>query len=78
MRHLKQLCVTCVLTFAVALSAHAGNMETGITAPPPPSATTQGNMEAGYAGNMETTSPAATDTATETALNLLQSLLALF
>lgn len=78
MRQLKQLCVACVLTFAIALSTYAGNMETGVTDPPPPSATTQGNMEAGYAGNMETTSITATDTATEIALKLLQSLLSLF
>jgi hypothetical protein len=74
MRYLKRLCAACVLTLAIALSAYAGNMETGIT-DPPPSATTQGSMEAGCAGNMETTGT--TDTATEIALNLLQSLLAL-
>ncbi len=80
MRYLKQLCAACVLTLAVALSAYAGNMEAGIVdpPPPPPSATTQGNMEAGYADTMETTSVTVTDTATEVALNLLYSLVALF
>jgi hypothetical protein len=80
MRHLKKLCAACVLTLVIAISAFAGNMETMIVSPPPPppSAATQGNMEAGSAGNMETTgSSTATDAVTGIVLSLFQSLLAL-
>lgn len=81
MRSLKQLCAVCVLILAIATSASAGNMETGIAAPPPsstPAATASGNMETGYAGNMETTSSiTATDAVTGIVLSLFQSLLTL-
>ena len=33
MRQLKQLCASCVLTLSLALSAFAGEMTTGFTAP---------------------------------------------
>ncbi|HEX8889760.1 MAG TPA: hypothetical protein VF779_11445 [Pyrinomonadaceae bacterium] len=89
MRNLKKLCAACVLALALALPAFAGDMPGGVTAPPPPpdssSATTQGNMGAGITGDMETTITGdmpggftATDTATEVALSLVQSLASLF
>jgi hypothetical protein len=77
-----------VLALALSLSAFAGNMPTGITAPPPspdPQATAQGDISTTVAGNMPTgvagnmpTGVTATDPATEGWLSLLQSLLALF
>lgn len=78
MRHLKQLCAACALTAVLALTTSAGQMTTGVVdpPPPPPSATTQGDVSTTVAGEM-TTGVADTATATEIALNLLQSLLAL-
>lgn len=86
MRNLKKLCVACVLTLALALSAFAGNIEAGVTAPPPPpQETIQGNMSTTVTGQMTTgftgtisTGVTATDPATDIFLNLLQSLLSLF
>ena len=83
MRNLKKLCAACVLTIIFALPAFAGEMPTGVTAPPPSppsdssSATTQGNMEAGITGNMST-GATAVDSTTEAVLSLVQSLAALF
>jgi hypothetical protein len=83
MKSLKKVCAAVLLTLILSLSALAGDMSCGITAPPPPpqsqSATT-GDMPAGIAS----TDGAAGDEAmafnpvTEIALNLIQSLLALF
>jgi hypothetical protein len=82
MKSLKKVCAAVLLTLILSLAALAGDMSCGITAPPPPqsqSATT-GDMSAGIAS----TDGAAGDEAmafnsvTETALNLIQSLLALF
>ena len=83
MKTLRQLCVAVVFTLALALPAFAGEMEIGRT-PPPPSqpqtATVNGEMPIGLTGQEETSSGevSATDSATEIALNLLQSVLALF
>jgi hypothetical protein len=78
MRNLKKLCAASVLTLALALSASAGEMPTGVTAPPPTQrASAQGEMPTGIAGEMPTGITAA-DPATEILLNLLQSLLSLF
>lgn len=80
MRHLKNLCIACVFTIALTLSASAGEMLGGVTAPPPPStqqAIAQGDMSAGVTGDIST-GIAATDPATDFVLNLLQSLLSLF
>ena len=84
MKSLRQLCVAVVFTLALAIPAFAGEMDTGRT-PPPPSqpaqtATVNGEMEIGLTGQEETGSGevSATDSATEIALNLLQSVLALF
>jgi hypothetical protein len=84
MKTLRQLCAVVVFTLALAIPAFAGEMEIGAPAPPPsqPSqtATVNGEMEIGLTGQEETGSGevSATDSATEIALNLLQSVLALF
>jgi hypothetical protein len=46
MRSLRQLCVTAVLTIALVVSAHAGEIECpGITQTPPPQETVTGEIE---------------------------------
>jgi hypothetical protein len=69
-----------MLTFALTLSASAGEMLGGVTAPPPPAteqAMTQGDMSAGVTGDMPT-GITATNPATDALLTLLQTLLSLF
>ena len=83
MKTLRQLCVAVVFTLALALPAFAGEMSIGSPTPPPSqpqTATVNGEMEIGLTGQEETGSSEATaaDSATETVLNLLQSVLALF
>ena len=80
MKTLRRLLVALVFTFALAIPAFAGEMETGKTPPPAPTATTAGEMETGITGQAETGSSEATaaDSATDLALNLLQSVLSLF
>ena len=80
MRHLTKLVLACMLTFALTLSASAGEMLGGVTAPPPPpteQAMTQGDMPTGITGEMST-GFTATDPATDALLTLLQTLLSLF
>jgi hypothetical protein len=80
MKTLRQLCAAFVLALMLAMSALAGDMETGITVPQSPgasSASTPGQMSKGYAGNMSTTSATAIGSATGIALSLVQSMLAL-
>jgi hypothetical protein len=84
MRNLRQLCVALTVTFALALPAFAGEIQT--TVAPPPStqsaqaSTTNSNIETGITGQMDTGSSEATasDSVSEVALNLLQSVLSLF
>lgn len=83
MKTLRQLCVASVFVFALAIPAFAGEISTGVA--PPPSqpaqtATVNGEISTGITGQEETGSSEATaaDSATEIALNLLQSVLALF
>jgi hypothetical protein len=83
MKTLRQLCVAAVFTFALAIPAFAGQIETTVAPPPPPPAqasTADGQIETTVAGQSETDSSEATaiDSATEIALNLLQSVLSLF
>jgi hypothetical protein len=84
MKTLRQLCVAAVFTLALALPAFAGEMSIGSPTPPPSqpaqTATANGEMPIGLTGQEETGSGevSATDSATEAALNLLQSVLALF
>jgi hypothetical protein len=78
MRTLRRLCAVLVLTLALALSAFAGDMTTGVTSSSPPSqANATGDISTGITGDM-TTGVTATDPVTEIVLNLLQSLLSLF
>lgn len=80
MKNLQRLCASVVLTLALAASGFAGQIDTGKTPPPPSSATAAGQIDTGIAPpdtapNGETTS---VESVTEMALNLLQSVLALF
>ena len=82
MKTLRQLCVALVFTLALTTPALAGDIETMIV-PPPPSqaqtATTNGEIQTGVTGQVETPSGEATATgsATNAALNLIQSVLSL-
>jgi hypothetical protein len=84
MKTLRQLCIALAFTLALTLPAFAGEITTGV-APPQPSqpaqtATANGEITTGITGQEETGSCEATaiDSATEIALNLLQSVLSLF
>ena len=81
MKPLRQPLVALVFTLALAIPAFAGEIETGKTTPPStPTAITTGEIETGITGQEEIGSGEATaaDSATEIALNLLQSVLSLF
>lgn len=81
MKTLRQLSVASVFLFALTMPAFAGQIETGIAPPPPRTATTKGQIETGVtAGQIETGrgEATATDSITQAALNLLQSVLSLF
>lgn len=79
MKPLRRLCAALALTLALTLSTFAGDIHTGITAPPPPptDAAATGQIETGVTGDIHT-GITATDPVTEVVLNLLQSLLSLF
>jgi hypothetical protein len=78
MKTLRRLCAVFVLTLTLALSAFAGQIETGIAPPsPPPDVAATGQIETGVTGDIST-GDTAIEPATEIALNLLQSLLSLF
>jgi hypothetical protein len=84
MRTLRRLSVALVFTLAFAIPALAGEIDTTITSPPPSqaqsqAATTDGGIETTVAGQAGTGSSETTSTgsATEAALNLLQSVLSL-
>ena len=80
MRTLQRLCAAFALTLMLALSAFAGEIQTGYTPPPPPPdpAMAQGQIETGSTAGEITTGLTATDAATEITLNLLESVLSLF
>jgi hypothetical protein len=81
MKTLRQLSVVAMFVFALAVPAFAGEIQIPLAPPQPAqSATTQGEIHTGVTGQEETGSSeaTATDSATEIALNLLQSVLALF
>jgi hypothetical protein len=80
MKTLRQLLVASVVIFALTSPAFAGQIDTMIAPPPPPAAVTEGRIDTTVAGQIETPSGEATaaDSATELALNLLQSVLSLF
>ena len=84
MRNLRRLSGAIVFTLALAVPALAGDIQTTVTSPPPAqpaqTATLNGDIQTTVTGQAETDSSeaTATDTATEIALNLLQSVLSLF
>jgi hypothetical protein len=82
MKTLRQLSVALVFALALTVSAFAGDIETGKTqlSPSPATTTAQGDIQTTVTGQEETGSSEATaaDSATEIALNLLQSVLSLF
>jgi hypothetical protein len=82
MKTFRQLCAASVLILTLTLPASAGWISTTV-APPDPSPTpaaAAGEMQTGITGQAETGSSEATaaDSATQAALNLLQSVLSLF
>jgi hypothetical protein len=81
MKTLRQLCLALVFTSALVLPVFGGEIST--TVAPPPSAhaaTTDGEIETGVAGGIETGSSEANagGAAADVALSLLQSMLSLF
>jgi hypothetical protein len=84
MKNLRQLSVAFVFTCALAVPAFAGQIETTVTAQPTPTpqAAAAGQIETTVAGQIETTGSVseatAIDSATQAALNLIQTVLALF
>lgn len=77
MRNLRQLCASFALTLVLAISAFAGQIDTGLLPPPPPGAAISGQIDTGSAQNGAIT--ANTDNLVAvTALSVLQSVLALF
>jgi hypothetical protein len=91
MKNLRQLCAAVVLALALAAPASAGVISTGVTQPPPP--TTQGVISTGVTDSPSTQGvistgvtdqesaedgATASDSVTEIALTLLQSVLSLF
>jgi hypothetical protein len=82
MKTLRQLCVALTLTLALSVAAYAGEIHTTVAPPPsaPATTTADGQIETTVAGQEETPGgeATATESATEIALNLLQSVLSLF
>ena len=79
MKALRTLCAAVVLTLALTTAAFAGTIHTMATAPPPPSETTSATTEGNISTmSVESEEAAGSNSVTETALNLLQSLLLLF
>jgi len=85
MKTLRQLCVASVFVFALAIPAFAGEIQTGVASPQPAptqQAAANGEIQTGVAGQIETTGSVSEatviDSAAQAALNLLQTVLALF
>ncbi len=80
MKNLRHLCAVIALTFMLALSAFAGQIETPFAPPTTTSTTTTGQIDLPGASTSTTTSSqsVAAPSVTETVLNLLQSVLSLF
>lgn len=68
MKNMRLLCAAVMLTLVLASQTFAGQMETLIVSPPPPSS----------AGQMQTGTSEAIDPVTQIALSLLQSVMSLF
>ena len=80
MKTLRQLSVASVFVFALAIPAFAGEIQIGIAPPPAHATTADGEIHTTLAGDMPNGVSEATagGSAAEVALNLLQSVLALF
>jgi hypothetical protein len=84
MSNLRRISIAFAFTLALTIPAFAGEIDTTKTAPSPSqptqTATVNGEIETGITGQDETGSGevSAIDSATEIALNLLQTVLALF
>lgn len=82
MKQFQLLLSAAVLTFALSLSAFAGDIHAGIVASPPPNRqqTVAGDIHAGVTSTkgMSESEMTALDPMTEIALGLLQSMLSLF
>ena len=81
MKTMRQLCVAVVFTLALTIPTFAGEIQIPAPVPQPTqTATANGQIDTGLTGQEETGSgeASAADLATETALNLLQSVLSLF
>jgi hypothetical protein len=86
MKNLRRLSIAVAFTLALAIPAFAdGDIQTGVAPPPPSSAqthaaTTDGDIQTGITGQAETASSetTVTESTTDAALNLLQSVLSLF
>ena len=82
MKTLRQLCVAFVFVFALTIPALAGEIQIPLAPPPPEqaqAATATGEIQIGLTGQAGTSGGevSATDSATNAALNLVQSVLAL-
>jgi hypothetical protein len=81
MKHLRQLCAIAVLTFALASSTFAGQIDCGVVDPPPnPPASVTGDMQCGFmtTNEMATAEDTFADPVTDFTLNILQSVLSVF
>ncbi len=84
MKNLHRLCGAIVFTLVLTIPAFAGDIQTTVTSPPPSqpaqTATLNGDIQTGVTGQADMGSSEATaaNSAAEIALNLLQSVLALF
>lgn len=81
MKHLRQLCAIAILTFSLASSTFAGQIDCGVVDPPPtPPAAITGQMATGITAADERSSTENTfaDPVTDFTLNILQSVLSLF
>jgi hypothetical protein len=79
MSRLRRFCVVSILTFIFALSALAGDIECGVVSLPTQQPLVTGEMATGATTNeMSSAETTYVDPVTEIALNLLQSVLALF
>jgi len=83
MKNFRRFSVACAFTLALTVPTFAGQIETMVAPPPPPPDSTQtattGEIETTNAGQVGTSGGevSATDSATNAALNLVQSVLAL-
>ena len=81
MKHLRQFCAIAVLTFALASSTFAGDIQCGVVEPSPNSqASMTGEMATGITATDRTSSAetAFVDPVTDFTLDILRSVLSLF